>query len=151
MRRAKVSREMPLAEMAASVAPNGMLASSWSTRRCSERRRRFRGGAGIFLGDRIGLHDVAMARSALKRQPARIADPDADPLYGRAAGDDLALCRREACTDKPRDHRRVESMGKCEQVFRDALRNTREQRQCLALLLSEAWFFWRRRPTHGGI
>jgi hypothetical protein len=82
-----------------------------------------------------------MARSALKRPSARIGDPNANQFYRRAAGDGLALYRREAFTDEPRDHRRVESVSEREQVLCNAVRNAREQRQCLALLLAEAWFF----------
>jgi hypothetical protein len=80
-------------------------------------------------------------RSAFNRPPARIADPDADHLYGRAAGDDLVLCRCEACVDEPGDHGPVESVGEREQVHCNAVRNAREQRQCVALLLVEAWFW----------
>jgi hypothetical protein len=47
MRRTNVWRGMPLAEMAASVRPNGTPASNRSARRCSWPRGRFRGGAGI--------------------------------------------------------------------------------------------------------
>jgi hypothetical protein len=90
-----------------------------------------------------------MARSALKRPPARIADPDADHLYGRAAGDDLALCRRKAYTDKPRYHRRVESVSEREQVFCDAVRKIGKQREHTALFPTEAWFSWRHRHACG--
>ena len=46
----------------------------------------------------------------------------------------------EAC-----DHDAVESMGKDEQLLREAVRKTREGRQCLALFLAEAGYLWRRR------
>jgi hypothetical protein len=84
---------------------------------------------------------ISESRSAVNRPPARIADPDADHLYGRAAGDDLVLCRCEACVDEPRDHGPIESVSEREQVHCNAVRNAREQRQCVALLLAEAWFW----------
>jgi hypothetical protein len=88
-----------------------------------------------------GAQATSERRSAVNRPPARIADPDADHLYGRAAGDDLVLRRCEACVDEPRDHGSVESVSEREQVHRNAVRNAREQRQCVALLLAEAWFW----------
>jgi hypothetical protein len=90
----------------------------------------------------LGLRKpIRRVDSAFNRPPARIADPDADHLYGRPAGDDLVLCRCEACVDEPGDHGPVESVGEREQVHCNAVRNTREQRQCVALLVVEAWFW----------
>jgi hypothetical protein len=36
-------------------------------------------------------------------------------------------------------------------ILRHAVQNAIEQRQCMALLLAEAWLSWRHRHTRGGI
>jgi hypothetical protein len=58
------------------------------------------------------------------------------PIVAAATRDDLSLHRCEAFVDKACDHAAIESMGKDKQVLCDAVRNAREQRQCLALHLS---------------
>jgi hypothetical protein len=84
-----------------------------------------RGSRHVFLEDRISLQDVAMAPSALKRPPARIADPDTDHLYNRAARtrDDLSLRRCETVVEEACDHVAIEPMGDHERVLCDAVPN----------------------------
>jgi hypothetical protein len=65
---------------------------------------------------------------AHRGRPPRIGDPDADHLYNRAArsGDEFSLHHCEPFVDEACDHGAIESMGKEQQVLRDAVRNVRE-------------------------
>jgi hypothetical protein len=98
-------------------------------------------------GGRIGLQNVAIARSALKRDPPCISNPDTNHLYNRAARTryDLSLRCCEAFVDEARDHLAIEPMHERKLVLRHAVQNAVEQRQCLALLLAKAWFSWTHR------
>jgi hypothetical protein len=83
-----------------------------------------RGSRHVFLGDRINLQDVAMARSALKRPPARIADPDTDHVYRPAARtrDDLAPRHCQSFIEEAADRGALESMGKDKPLLHDTVR-----------------------------
>jgi hypothetical protein len=75
-----------------------------------------------------------MARSALKRYPPSIGDPDTDRLYNRAAGthNHLSLRSCEAFVDEACDHGAIESVGKDESFLRDTVPKIGKQRQCIA-------------------
>jgi hypothetical protein len=92
-----------------------------------------------------------MARSGLKRPPPGIGDPDTDGLYRRAARtrDDLSLRRCQTFVHEASDHVAIEPVHERKLVLRHAVQNAVEQRQRMALLLTEAWLSWRHGHGYG--